>query len=78
MRDGSVEITGEVPPPLCSGCPERDNPKAPIRHLDVRYGFEAGGDIGEVVDTESAAVAGAGIAIIRVLYDDPRSAHPGR
>jgi len=69
MPDGSVKITGEVPPRLCSGCPERDNPKAPIRHLEVRFGFESGGDLGDLVDTESAAVEGG--AIIRVVYDDP-------
>ena len=71
IPDGSVAITGEVPPPLCSGCPERSNPKAPIRHLEVRYGFEAGADIGEVVDTESAAPETVGRAVIVVKYDDP-------
>jgi hypothetical protein len=75
MPDGTVEITGEVPPPPCDPCPQRSNPKAPIRHLEVRWGFEAGA---EIVDTESTTVAGAGIATITVLYDDPRSAHPGR
>jgi hypothetical protein len=76
--DGSVEITGEAPRPLCGPCPQRSNPQAPPHHIEVRFELESGGDIGEVVDTESACVQGAGIAIIRVLYDDSRSAHPGR
>jgi hypothetical protein len=75
MPDGGVEITGEVPPPLCSGCPERSNPRAPIRHLEVRFETEPGGGIGDLVDTESTP--GENITIINVLYDDPRSAHPG-
>jgi len=50
-----VEVSGEPPPPLCDACPERDNPKAPIRHIVVRHGFpsEAGRDIWEAVYTES-------------------------
>jgi hypothetical protein len=68
LPDGTVEITGEVPRPLCSGCPERHNPKL-LRHLDVRFGTEPGGDIGDVVDTESATVEGA--AIVKVVYADP-------
>ena len=72
MPDGTVEVIGEPPPQLCDACPERSNPKAPIRHLELRWGFEAGGDIGEVVDTESTPVEGAGIATIRVLYGDTR------
>jgi len=73
MPDGSVEVSGERPPPLCGACPERDNPKALIRHIEVRHGFpsEAGGDIGEVVDTESAAREDVGRAVIKVEYDDP-------
>jgi hypothetical protein len=78
LPSGDVEITGEFPPPLCDPCPQRSNPKAPIRHLEVRWGFEAGGDVGEIVDTESTTVAGAGIATIKVVYDDPRGTHPGR
>ena len=31
MPDGSVEVSGEPPPPLCDACPTRDDPKAPIR-----------------------------------------------
>ena len=70
MPDGSVEVTGELPPPLCEGCPEHDNPKAPIRHIVVRHGFpsEAGRDIWEVVDTESETSEAR--AVIKVVYDD--------
>ena len=39
MPDGTVEVSGEPPPPLCDACPERDNPKAPIRHIVVKHGF---------------------------------------
>ena len=39
MPDGSVEVSGELPPPLCYACPERDNPDAPIRHVEVLCGF---------------------------------------
>ncbi len=39
MPDGTVEVSGELPPPLCDACPERDNPKAPIRHIEVLHGF---------------------------------------
>ena len=70
MPDGTVEVSGE-PPPLCDACPERDNPKAPIRHIEVLHGFPPGGDIWEVVDgTESAAREGEGRARLRVVYDD--------
>jgi hypothetical protein len=44
MPDGSVEVSGEPPPPLCDACPERDNPKAPIRHIVVKHGFPPGRD----------------------------------
>jgi hypothetical protein len=71
MADGTVEVSGEPPPPLCDACPERDNPKAPIRHIEVLHGFPPGGDIWEVVDgTESAAREGEGRARLRVVYDD--------
>jgi hypothetical protein len=70
MPDGSVEVSGEPPPPLCDACPERDNPKAPIRHIVVKHGFPPGRDIWEVVDTESAAREGEGGAVIKVVYDD--------
>lgn len=63
LPSGDVEITGTVPPPLCTGCPERHNPKL-LRHLEVQFETEPGGGIGDLVDTESAAVEGA--AIIRV------------
>jgi hypothetical protein len=73
MPDGSVEVSGELPPPLCVACPERSNPKAPIRHIEVRHGFpsEAGRDIWEVAKTESADREDAGKAVIRVVYADP-------
>jgi hypothetical protein len=68
LPDGTVEVSGERPPPLCDACPERDNPNAPIRHVEVRWGFPPGRDVWEVVDTESDAVEGA--AVIKVVYDD--------
>jgi hypothetical protein len=71
LPDGSVEVSGERPPPLCDGCPERGNPKAPIRHIVVKHGFPPGRDVWEVVDdTESAAREGEGNAVIRVVYDN--------
>jgi hypothetical protein len=70
MPDGTVEVSGELPPPLCDACPERDNPNAPIRHIEVLHGFPPGGDVWEVVDTESAAREGEGRVRIRLVYDD--------
>jgi hypothetical protein len=69
MPDGTVEVSGERPAPLCDSCPERDNPKAPIRHIEVRHGFPPGRDVWEVVDTESVAGEGEGKAVIKVVYD---------
>ena len=69
MPDGTVEVSGEPPPPLCDACPERDNPKAPIRHIEVLHGFPPGRDVWEVADTESDA-EGEGRAVIKVVYDD--------
>ena len=63
MPDGSVEVTGELPPPLCDACPERDNPKAPIRHIEVLHGVPPGRGAGEVRDIENAVR-------INVQYDD--------
>jgi hypothetical protein len=63
MPDGSVEVTGELPPPLCDACPERDNPKAPIRHIEVLHGFPPGGNVWGVQVIENAAR-------INVVYDD--------
>jgi hypothetical protein len=65
LPSGEVEVTGELPPPLCDACPERDNPKAPIRHIEVLYGFpsEAGGDVWGARDIENAVR-------INVQYDD--------
>ena len=71
LPSGVVEVSGESAAPLCVACPERDNPNSRIRHLEVRFGFEARGDIGEVVDPESAAPEDVGRAVIVVLYDDP-------
>jgi hypothetical protein len=68
--DGSVEVSGERPPPLCDACPERHNPNSPIRHIYVLHGFPPGRNIWEVVDTESVAREGEGRAVIRVEYDD--------
>jgi hypothetical protein len=83
MPDGSVEDSGDPPPTLCDACPERDNPKAPIRHIVVKHGFPPGRDVWEVVDSESEAneggagegsagegSAGEGSAVLRVVYDD--------
>ena len=69
MPDGTVEVSGERPPPLCDACPERDNPKAPIRHIEVLHGFRPTGDAWEVEDIESSA-GDEGTAVIRVVYDD--------
>jgi hypothetical protein len=63
MPDGSVEVTGELPPPLCDACPERDNPKAPIRHIEVLHGFPPGGGVRGARDIENAVR-------INVQYDD--------
>jgi hypothetical protein len=63
MPDGSVEVTGELPPPLCDACPERDNPKAPIRHIEVLHGFPPGGGVWGGRDIENAVR-------INVQYDD--------
>ena len=68
MPDGSVEVSGEPPPPLCDACPERDNPKAPIRHFVVKYGFPPGRDAWQVVDTESETNEGG--VVLNVVYDD--------
>ena len=70
LPDGSVEVSGELPPPLCDACPDRDNPDAPIRHIEVRHGFPPGGDVWEVEDIESDAAV-EGTAILKVVYDDP-------
>jgi hypothetical protein len=63
LPSGDVEVTGELPPPLCDACPERDNPKAPIRHIEVLYGFPPTGDVWGVRDIENAVR-------IKVVYDD--------
>jgi hypothetical protein len=63
LPDGTVEVSGERPPPLCDACPERDNPKAPIRHIEVLYGFPPGGGVWGGQDIENAVR-------ISVQYDD--------
>ncbi len=63
LPSGDVEVTGELPPPLCEGCPEHDNPKAPIRHIEVLHGFPPGGDVWGVPDIENAVR-------IQLVYDD--------
>jgi hypothetical protein len=65
MPDGSVEVSGERPPALCDGCPERAADGPPL-HLAVLFGFPPTGDVWEVAGIES----GAGTAIVRVVYDD--------
>ena len=67
-EDGTVEVSGERPAPLCDACPERDNPKAPIRHIVVKHGFPPGRDAWQVVDTESGPSEGT--AVIKGVYDD--------
>ena len=65
LPSGEVEVSGEPPPVLCDGCPERGADGPPL-HLAVLYGFPPGGDVWEVAGIES----GAGTAIVRVVYDD--------
>jgi hypothetical protein len=64
LPSGDVEVTGELPPPLCEGCPEHDNPKAPTRHIEVLHGFPPGGGVRGARDIENAVR-------IKVVYDDP-------
>ena len=63
LPSGDVEVTGELPPPLCEGCPEHDNPKAPIRHIEVLHGFPPGGGVRGARDIENAVR-------INVVYDE--------
>jgi hypothetical protein len=63
MPDGTVEVSGELPPPLCDACPERDNPEAPFRHIELLHGFPPGGNVWGVRDIENAVR-------INVQYDD--------
>ena len=46
----------------------RDDPEAPIRHLEVRHGFPPTGDVWEVEDIETDAAV-EGRAVINVVYD---------
>jgi len=70
LPDGSVEVSGERPRPLCDACPERNNPNSAIRHIVVRHSFpsEAGRDTWQVVDPESDV--GEGGIVLNVVYDD--------
>jgi hypothetical protein len=63
LPSGDVEVSGEPPPPLCDACPERDNPEASIRHIEVLHGFPPGGGVWGIRDIENAAR-------INVVYDD--------
>jgi hypothetical protein len=63
MPDGSVGVTGELPPPLCDACPERGADGPPL-HLAVLFGFPPTGDVWEAAGIER----GAGTAIVRVVY----------
>ena len=67
LSDGTEVVSGEFPPPLCDACPTRDDPEAPIRHFEVRYGFPPTGDVWEVEDLEGETVEGA--AILQIVYD---------
>jgi TPP-dependent indolepyruvate ferredoxin oxidoreductase alpha subunit len=42
LPGGREEYTGERPPELCEGCPERDNPNPPIRYFEVRLDYRGG------------------------------------
>lgn len=35
LPDGTEEVRGHPPAPLCEACPERDNPEAPPRHVQI-------------------------------------------
>jgi hypothetical protein len=37
--DDTEERVGHWPPPLCATCPERDNPRRPIRHIVLVRGL---------------------------------------
>jgi hypothetical protein len=63
LPSGEVEVSGQPPPTLCDGCPERGADGPPL-HLAVLWGFPPKGDVWEVAGIES----GAGTAIVRVVY----------
>ena len=64
LPSGEVEVSGERPPALCDGCPERGSDGPPL-HLAFLFGFPPTENAWEVAGIES----GAGTAIVRVLYD---------
>jgi hypothetical protein len=65
LPSGEVEVTGEPPPALCDGCPERGADGPPL-HLAFLFGFPPTADLWEVAGIES----GAGTAIVEVIVDD--------
>ena len=64
LEDGTVEVSGERPPVLCDGCPERGADGPPL-HLAFLFGFPPT----EIAWELAGIVTGAGTAIVRVLYD---------
>ena len=64
LEDGTVEVSGERPPVLCDGCPERGADGPPL-HLAWLHGFATTENVWEVAGIES----GAGTAIVRVVFD---------
>ena len=65
LPSGEVEVTGEPPPALCDGCPERGADGLPL-HLAFLFGFPPTADLWRVAGIES----GAGTAIVEVGFDD--------
>jgi hypothetical protein len=65
LPSGEVEVSGQPPPTLCDGCPERGADGPPL-HLAWLHGFPPTENVWEVAGIES----GAGTAIVRVVYDD--------
>src|SRR5215212_6766176 len=63
LPSGDVEVSGQPPPTLCDGCPERGADGPPL-HLAVLWGLPPTGDVWGVRDIENAVR-------IKVVYDDP-------
>ncbi len=53
MPDGSVEVSGEPPPALCDGCPERGADGPPL-HLAGLYGFPRQETCGKLRESKAA------------------------